>query len=64
MLEWVITLCFSSSASASDFVENLHTDSTSTITPSVVQSGLRVVAQRSPNPELFIAKYEDLKAKK
>lgn len=55
---------FRSSASASEYVENLHPNSNDTVNASVLQSSLKLLAQKSPNPDAFLSKYEDLKSKK
>ncbi|XP_034250701.1 gamma-tubulin complex component 2-like isoform X2 [Thrips palmi] len=58
---------FQSTLPASEFVENLQPDGSSSsvaLTPNVLQSGLRALAHNSPNPDAFLAKYEDLKSKK
>lgn len=55
---------FRSTVPASEFVESLHPETVSSVTPSVLHSGLRALAQGSPNPDAFLAKYEELKAKK
>lgn len=53
-----------SSSSASDFVETLQPDATTSLSSSVQQSALRVLAHYSPNPEAVTAKYEELKSQK
>ncbi|XP_052126076.1 gamma-tubulin complex component 2-like isoform X1 [Frankliniella occidentalis] len=50
-------------SSAEEFVESLHINSSDTVSGSVLQSNLRQVSQRSPNPDAFISKYEELKSK-
>jgi hypothetical protein len=58
---------FSSNASPESFVENLQRTAVTTVSSSynhATQSCIRQLAQKSPDPESFIAKYEELKAKK
>jgi hypothetical protein len=62
----VIFKYFSSNASPESFVENLQKAAVTTVSSynHATQSCVRQLAQNSPNPESFIAKYEELKAKK
>jgi hypothetical protein len=58
---------FSSNVSPESFVEHLQRAAVGTVSSSynlATQSCVRQLAQKSPNPELFIAKFEELKAKK
>jgi hypothetical protein len=57
---------FSSNASPESFVENLQTAAVTAASSynHATQSCVRQLAQNSPNPEIFIAKFEELKAKK
>jgi hypothetical protein len=58
---------FSSSVSPESFVEDLQRAAVGTASSShnlATQSCVKKLAQKSPNPELFIAKFEELKAKK
>jgi hypothetical protein len=58
---------FSCHASPESFFEDLQRAAVSTASSSynlATQSCVRQLAQKSPNPELFIAKFEELNAKK
>jgi len=58
---------FSCHVSPESFVEDLQRAAVGTASSSynlATQSCVRQLAQKSPNPELFIAKFEELKAKK
>jgi hypothetical protein len=58
---------FSCHVSPASFVEDLQRAAVGTASSSynfATQSCVRQLAQKSPNPELFIAKFEELKAKK
>ncbi|XP_033216784.1 gamma-tubulin complex component 2 isoform X3 [Belonocnema kinseyi] len=57
----------SSTAPPEKYVEKIQKEATtspSTLNPVVTQSCIRHVARNSPNPELFLQKYEELKSKK
>jgi len=58
---------FSCHVSPESFVEDLQKATVGTASSSynlATQNCVRQLAQKSPNPELFIAKFEELKAKK
>jgi hypothetical protein len=58
---------FSSHVSPESFVEDLQIAAVGTASSSynlATQSCVRQLAQKSPNPELFIARFEELKAQK
>jgi hypothetical protein len=59
-------LNFSSRASPEWCIENLHKDAAATLPASynhTTQSCIRQLARKCPDPQGFIAKYEELKAK-